>query len=93
MSQNNIFPAVNETSLSSFNDNHDENNQTSSSNSVNNNDEDWKSAEDNDDANISEIQEDLTVLNNQQNDDVGWANFDTFDNNSFSDAKVSFFSE
>ncbi|CAF0921378.1 unnamed protein product [Rotaria sordida] len=86
MSQNNNFLSVNEnsTSSSSFNNDIDEKNQILLSNlpdELNNDNDDWKSADDNHDIDINEIQDDLITVNNEQNNNDGWANFDTFENN------------
>ncbi|CAF5048219.1 unnamed protein product, partial [Rotaria sp. Silwood1] len=93
MSQNNNILSTNEKSSLSFNNDIDENNQILSSNlpnelsNNNNNDDEWKSANDNDDIDINEIQDDLTTINNEQNNNDGWANFDTFENNTNSNSE------
>ncbi|CAF4200892.1 unnamed protein product, partial [Rotaria magnacalcarata] len=86
MSQENSFPIVNETSLTSLKSNNDEDNQILSSNLLDNlnnddnddndNNDDWKSVDSNHAININEKQENLTITNN-----CGWANFDAFQNN------------
>ncbi|CAF3541632.1 unnamed protein product [Rotaria sp. Silwood1] len=94
MSQNNNILSTNEKSSLSFNNDIDENNQILSSNlpnelsNNNNNDDEWKSANDNDDIDINEIQDDLTTINNEQNNNDGWANFDTFENNTNSNSEI-----
>ena len=74
MSQNNHFPSIDETS--SFDDDGVENNVILSPDALSYSNDDWKSVDDNNDIDINQIQDDLTVINNN-----GWANFDTLENN------------
>ncbi|CAM2703171.1 unnamed protein product [Rotaria socialis] len=87
MSQENSFPIVNETLLTSLKSSNDEGNQILSSIVLNklknhddddddDDDDDWKSVDSDHDININEKQENLTITNN-----CGWANFDAFQTN------------
>ncbi|CAF4753124.1 unnamed protein product, partial [Rotaria socialis] len=81
MSQENSFPIVNETLLTSLKSSNDEGNQILSSIVLNklknhDDDDDWKSVDSDHDININEKQENLTITNNS-----GWANFDAFQTN------------
>ncbi|CAF4018651.1 unnamed protein product [Rotaria sp. Silwood2] len=102
MSQNNNFLSTNEKSSLSFTNDVDENkliltsenNQILSSNLLdelnNNNTDDWKSADDNSDIDVNEIQDDLITVNNEQNNNDGWANFNTFENNVNHNSEVNY---
>jgi hypothetical protein len=95
MSQTNSLPAINDTSPSAFADDVEANTVIAnteillsiSPNALSRSNDDWKSTEDNND-----IQDDLEVINNnpqEQNNDDGWANFDTFENKTNQNSEVN----